>query len=276
MAKPIYTYPSDELGISATITLTTGTADSNYPVTNVATPSPAFSFLSTIPAPSSASGVDILWDHGTATDAKLFSLHHHNIPAGTDVRFQRNATNAWGGPTMDVPVSISPYPNTGLPDPFAVDLTVQTGYSAGGFRYSRLHVPSLSQLVGVGSALIWSAKRQDLRALRFPIRPEEQHPTRKFRTSHGVYNKYRLGVRLRQAEGVIRNTNADFATWLSWFRATQGDYGSFLYWLDLSTTIGWIASFGDDTTDMEYSAYNVSPAHVVIEELSSGPALPTA
>ena len=274
MAKPIYTYPSDEIGSAATITLTTGTADSNYPVTNVGTPSPAFPFLSTIPAPSSASAVDILWDHGSAVDAKIFSLHHHNIPAGTDVRFQRNAANVWVAPSMDVAVTISTFPNTGLPDPFAVDLTAQAGY--GSYRYSRLHVPSLSQLVGVGSALIWSAKRQDLRALRFPIRPQEQHTTRKFRTSHGVFNRYRLGVRLRQVEGVIRNTNADFSTWLAWFRAARGDFGSFLYWLDLTTSIGWIANFGEDTSDVEYSAYNVSPAHVVIEEMSSGPALPTS
>ena len=272
MAKPIYTYPADEVGTSATVTLTTGTADANYPVTNVQDRNPGTVFLTS----STATAVDILWDHGSATDVKVFSLHHHNIPAGTDVRIQRNAANSWGGPTMDVAVTVATYPNTGLPLPFAIDLTAQVGYSGAGFRYTRLHVPSLSQKVGVGSALLWSAKRQDLRGLRFPIRPSERQAGRVWPTAYGVKSRYRLGVRLRQIEGVIRNTNADFSTWLAWFRAAQGNVQPFLYWLDPSGSDGWLAAFEQDVADVEYAEFNVSPARVVIEEVSNSVAIPTS
>lgn len=272
MAKPIHTYPGDEVGGAATVSLSTGTADANYPVSNIKDTNPALAFLTS----SSGTDVDVLWDNGSATDVQVFSMHHHNIPAGTNVRIQRNAANSWGAPSMDVAVTIAAYPNPGLPLPVAIDLTLQAGYSGAGFRYTRLHVPSIAQKVGVGSALLWNAKRQTVRGLRFPMRPIEQQPTRKWKTHTGVANKYRHGFRLRAIEGTIRTTNTDFASWLAWWRAAQGDYLAFLYWQDVTGSDGWLSAFGSDTTDLEYAAYNVSPATVQIEELSNGVALPTS
>src|SRR3990167_8747059 len=119
MACPIYARYSDEIGHLATVTLPTGTADANNPLANVQTFDPMVVFLTS----SSGTAVDILWDHTSAIDAKLFSLHHYNIPAGTNVRIQRNATDSWATPTMDGDVVIPTYPQVGLPLPVGVDLT---------------------------------------------------------------------------------------------------------------------------------------------------------
>jgi hypothetical protein len=268
----IYANQSDEVGAAATVTLATGTADTLHPVTKVQTYNPADAFLTS----SSGTAVDILWDHGSAVDVKLFSLTHHNIPAGTNVRIQRNATNSWGAPTVDGAVTIATFPNAGLPLPVGIDVTSLTGYNGGtGFRYTRLHIPSLAQKVGVGSALLWGAKRTDIKNIRFPLKPVEDQRSRTFETAYGSENDYRLGIRLRGVDGTIRTTNTDFPNYLALFRAAQGRHNVFLFWLDATNSDAWLSKFGSSSTDVEYAAYNNIPCHVVIKEVACGVALPT-
>lgn len=265
-----YALTTDEVGGAATITLPTGTADANYPVTNVGNKNPADIFLTS----STGTDVDILWDHGGATDVQLFSLHHHNIPAGTDVRIQRNAADSWGAPSMDVAVVIGTFPITGIPPAVAIDMTAQAGY--GSYRYTRLHIPSLAQKIGVGSAMLWGTKRTGLAAL-FPARVTERIPTRKWGTAMGVYSRYNLGVRIRELRGRVANASAaEISAWLALWRAARGDANQFFYWLDPTGADGWLASFAEDAHDLEYQLTTLAFAEFSIEEVPYGLAIPTS
>lgn len=268
MARSLYTLPTDEVGAAATVTLNTATADANYPVTKVQTTNPADNFLTS----SSATIVNIDWDHGSAVDVQIASLHHHNIPAGTVCNWYRGATQ--GATTLTAPFTIGTYPNPGLPLPVGIDLTSASGYSGAGFRWTRLNIPSLAQKVGVGSALLWNIKRQDLHNVTVPFQPTERQTSRTFPTAYEVKQSYRLGIRLRSMAATILTRALDYPIYLSLFRATQGDVQAFLYWLDVTTSDAWLARFGSDITNVSFTTYS-NPVQIVIEEKGCGLALPT-
>jgi len=268
MARPIRALWSDEIGHLVTPTLSTATADANYPITNIKDGDPANVFLTS----TSSTIVNIDWDHGSAVDAKIVSLHHHNIPAGTLVKVYRGATQ--GATTMDGTITIATYANTGLPLPQWLDLTALPNY--GNFRWTRLQVPSIAQKVGIGEALIWNAKRQDVRSIQFPYRRWEQQGKRTFETGYRHKRKLRLGFRFRWLEGTILRTNADFATFLSWVRDFGNDTKGFLYILDPAVDDAPLCEFGSDVFEQNFEAFNNSPVNVVIEELACGPAIPTS
>jgi hypothetical protein len=275
MQFPIHARPSDEIGQLALLTLASGIADPNYPVDNLTSLFPDDAFLTS----SDSTAVDIIWDHGMATDVKLFSLHHHNIPAGTDVRIQRNATNSWGAPTMDVPVEIVAYPQTGLPFPVGVDLTAAAGYDIGGFQHTRLHIPSLAQLVGLGSALLWNAKRTAWDPVLPPAVYGEQQAATTFRTSLGRLRGYFKGVRLRDYPFKTRQEDAGWAEFVALFRECSSVL-PFLWWRDPThDSDAQLVAFDKDTIQYERPVeggdYNVSEVAGQFNEMGNGVALPT-
>jgi hypothetical protein len=268
MANPIYAHYSDEIGHLVTAVLSSGTADANYPVTKVNNGDPADVFLTS----STATIVNIDFDSGSAVDAKLLTIHHHNLPAGTVVTITRGATQ--GAATMTGTITIATYPNTGLPLPQRLDLTALGSY--GNYRWTRVSVPSLAQKVGIGNIGIWNQQRQDIRNLLFPFRRPEQSGKRVFPTGYRHKRRLRLGFRFRWLDGAIHTTASDYATFLTWFRTWSNDIKPFLFILDPAVDDAWLAEFGEDTIVPEANENNNTPIPVVIEELACGPAIPTS
>lgn len=278
MQFPIHARPSDEVGHFAALTLASGVEDAENPLDNLPLFNPAAIFLTS----SSGTAVDLIWDHLVATDVKLFSLHHHNIPAGTNVRLQRHATNVWTAPTIDAAVVIGAYPQAGLPWPVGVDLTGEDGYDAGGFRYTRLHIPSLAQLVGLGSALLWGAKRTDWDPYLPPSHHVEQQASNVFKTTLGVRLGYRKGVRLRSTPFAMRHqhdNDTGYLAFMTLFRECA-NVTPFLWWPDPThSSDARLVAFAEGTVTEDRP---VEDEHVVVhdisgtlEELSAGVAIPT-
>lgn len=145
----IYTLPNENIAGDVTPTLATGTADAENPLANLTDGDPTTSFFTT-----DSVGIAVVWDHASATRADAVSIPIHNIPAATACKFQMNATDSWGSPTVDADVTINAF--TEFPDVVFVDLTGVTGYSASGFRYHRLFVPSHGGLTKIGDVGVWS------------------------------------------------------------------------------------------------------------------------
>lgn len=268
MADAIYAKESDEIGHLATVTVSTATADANYPVANVQTFDPSQPFLTS----SSGTAVNIDWDNASPIDAQLFSLHHHNIPAGTVITVTRGASQ--GAATETISHTVLAHPNTGLPLPIGLDLTTATGYSAAGYRWTRLHIPSLAQKVGIGSALLWSTKRADITNVKYPVSDGESHPKRVFRTATGTKKTYYLRVRNRTQPAVFQfSTEAEWTAFQALWRSCQDGNNAFLWWRDTTISDVWLAGFPSDDLD-----HALIPRHAVttaIEELGCGRALPT-
>jgi len=264
-----YARGTDEIGHSATLTLSGATANVRYPATNVQLLKPSTVFLTS----TTGTVVDLVFDHGSAVDLQLFSLHHHNLPAGTNVRIQRHATNSWGAPTMDGAVVIGTYPQVGLPSPVGVDLTAVTGYNGvTGFRYTRLHIPILAQLVGLGAVCLWAAKRVDLTNVRYPVSDEERQPESRWATAYGAQISYRFGIRLRAQPFTFRHRDAGWAAFLTLFRAS----GPFLWWRDPTGSDAMLCRFDSDTMKFQLPVNTVHDVSDVMRELGAGLAIPTA
>lgn len=283
MAHPIYAYLSDEIGINATLSLASGTADAFNPLANLKDRNPAVAFITS----SSGTAVDIRYDHGSAKQLDGFSLHGLNVPAGTNVRVMRAAVSDFSVVGLDAAVPIETYPNDGLPLPTFVDLRQVSGHGgATGYRYTRLYIPSLAQLVGLGSTMLWQTLRQDIRNVRYPVRDVEVQPSsRPQRTAYGGKRVKGLGVRLRawpcafrlrQSEHGVTVSLSDFEAMVALFRACRGQANGFLWVRDPTSTDARFVSFDRDVLESELVAPTVHDLEVGMDEYSLGLALPTA
>jgi hypothetical protein len=273
MSDARYAKPTDELGHLVTPTLATGTADANYPVTNVTNFNPDQVFLTT-----TSGAVDIVWDSLSAVDVQLFSLHHYNIPAGhAGVRFQRSNDPTFAAITIDGALTIPAYPNPGLPLPIGLDVTTVSGYNgATGLRYSRLHIPTPTQKTGIGSALLWSTKRVDIRNVLYPVLDVETHPQRVFPTAYGHRRAYRLGVRLRRHPVNFRfNADAQWTAFRALFGSCQDGNNAFLWWRDTTGTDAMLAGFDEQDLQRSLPYNRVNDVTMTIFERGNGLAIPT-
>jgi hypothetical protein len=275
MQFPIHARPSDEIGSLAVAVLASGTEDPQYPIANLSSFAPDEIFLTL----SENVDVDIVFDHAAPTDVQVVSLHHHNIPAGTDVRVQRNATNVWATPTIDEPLGIEPYPQAGLPFPVGLDLTQANGYDAGGFRYTRLHIPSLPQLVGLGSLLLWNVKRTAWDPVLPPSIWDEQQAATTFRTTLGRLRGYRKGVRLRSSSFNARQEDAGWAEFIALFRECSSVL-PFLWWPDPThSSDARLVAFDKDTLretrPVDGDDLTISEVSGQFIEQANGVAIPT-
>lgn len=267
----LYALPTDEVGHLATVTLATGVADPNYPVTNVQTFDPSEPFLTS----SSGTAVDIDFDHGTALDVQYVSIHHSNIPAGELLHIYRGATQ--GATTFDLGFTTPSAPQIGLPLPIGQSLIDASGYNPSGYRWTRLHIPSMAQLVGIGSVMLWGTVRQDLTNVRYPVADVERQPATPFRTSYGVKRTKSLNIRLRSTPASFRFlTDAEYASFLSLFRTCQGPVNAFLWVRNPTDPDAWLASFSEDSLSRSLPRNSVSDVTLTIEELACGKALPIA
>jgi hypothetical protein len=275
VARPIYARVSDERGGAATVTVSTATADANYPVTNVQNRNPAIPFLTS----SSGTAVNIDFDHGSAVDVLLVSLHGYNIPAGTAVKIQRGTTQ--GATTIDHAIVIPTYGADGLPMPPWADVTAASGYNGStGFRWTRIHIPSLAQKVGVGFIGLWGAKRQDIVNVSYPARTVEvQGTATQRRTAYGGKKVKGLGVRLRSQPARFRCGGTDYTALQTLFRTCKGPLNGFLWIRDTSINDAWWASFDRDVWDETLIGVTFGTRATLelgIDEYSIGLALPTA
>lgn len=124
MARLIFTLPSDN--IAGTGTITPSTEDATYPKAGFYDLNPAKPFKMT-----STTG-NIVWDFGDATKVDIFSIIHHNLAAGLEVRFQGNASDSWGSPSVNQALTIPSYDADGFPVNIFQDMT---SHSSRTFRF---------------------------------------------------------------------------------------------------------------------------------------------
>lgn len=268
MGAFLYSRASENIADNVTPTLASGSADAAYPLANLYDGNPAKPFKTT-----GAAAVRVTWDFGSAQRADLVCLPMHNIPAGTDVRYQMNATDSWGAPTVDAGITIPTFGADGIPIPAWKDLTAVSGYSASGFRYHSLFVPALAGVTAIGEIYVGEQKRQDIRNYQWGYRRPERQPGIFRKTAYGVPLSYRLGHRERQIEVKVGPSTSQYALLLAWFRDAYGQKRPFLFIPDPDTNDAFFAYWGEDTVDPETQYANRHWLNLTICEWPSGPAL---
>lgn len=131
MSTPIYAWPADNLGPSATISVESpATEDTSFPKENLTDLDDLN--LENPAGLNETSGAFIL-DHGSAVTIKAVALWH-NLAAGVRVHVQRNATNSgWTTPSVDITIT-APAKRA---DGYTYKLLAQP---TGSYRYTRIWV----------------------------------------------------------------------------------------------------------------------------------------
>ena len=232
LSSIVYNRYSDNIAPSATITVQTGTAATDYPVTWVA------DFDASRPSKLNETTGAWLFNFGSAKTIKLAAIFHANFQAGLEIRIQANATNVWTAPSLNVAVATPAWNAGRMPTQPWVDLRAVAG--AGAYQYWRVAVLSANSVpLSVGDIWLGDAYRilnaQWGNSLA-TARPQIEHQTsyRKFRFS--------LGNSIRRWKGTFFLTDAERDEVTSWITNASGRPVLFI---PQHTGEAWLALHGE-------------------------------
>ena len=268
MADVLYQWPTDQVADSATITLTTGTADATYPIANLTD--------GNIAKPHKVAETSATWklDFGAAQRVDLVALGPHNFDAGLQVKIQGNATDAWGSPTVDTTITIPADDADGRAVCPFKDLTGVTGYSTTGFRYWRLAVTGVNS-VALALGELWFGAEKRVMATVFgqhyqePFDVEEIRSLVEHETTYGVATVYDLMQRRRVFRGELRVGALGVAAFRAWHHAMRGRVYPGLWMPDADVNdVWWVRAARDWRVTRHLE--DVQDIALVLDELSHG------
>lgn len=159
-----------------------------------------------------AIAIRVVADFGATVRIDGMALPNHNLPPGTTIKMELNATNVWTSPTVSVPIII---PNAQLDghraSPWA-DFVAATGYSSGGFRYASLYVPATVVQPWLGELLVIARLRT---FSEFPQFSGTKGADRAFLehlyTEYAALRVLRRRIKRRRVSFTFNGTDADHA-----------------------------------------------------------------
>jgi hypothetical protein len=239
MGRMIYGRYSDNVVPGATKSVQSGSGDADYPAANLGDLVPA------IPAQLTTTTGAWKLQFGAAQRIDIVAIPHHNLDAGLNVRFQGNAADAWGSPTLDAAFTIPAYRKDGFPYGAWIDLTAVAGYSAAGFQYWRLVIVGVnSQAIKIGELVALSEKRTLNPNISWGAKRKDERPLIENVTDYLVSTIYDLGVTRRSLAGDVDTTDAGLALIRSWWEDTRGRARPFLLIPDESVNDAWFVRWG--------------------------------
>lgn len=238
MADVLYSLPADQVADGATITVQTGTADSEYPVANLVDGNIAN------PAKLAETSGAWLFDFGSAQRVDWVALGPHNFDAGATVKIQGHATDSWGAPTVDTTITIPADDADGRAVCAWTDLTGVAGYSTSGFQYWRLAVTSTnSAALALGEVWLCALKRllaTDMgHNYRWAFDVGETRRVVEHQTEYGVSTVYDLQTRVRTFRADLRVSDTGLTAWQTWHRSMKGRVSPTVWIPDSSVNEAW-------------------------------------
>ncbi len=164
-----------------------------------------------------------VFDFGSAQRIDLMAFGPHNLTAGlTNVLFEGNATNSWGGPSLSATVTIPAYFEDGQSVNPWLDLTQEPGYTTTGFRFWRLSVGTANAAaIAIGELALYS-QMTTIHNFRVGVDDVLRIPAVIHSTLYEVDTVYHLGVARRRLVGDVVIGASELATLLSWYRGGAG------------------------------------------------------
>lgn len=209
----IYALPSDEQVGAATLTLSSGTADAEYPLTNLQALAPAR------PTKFTTTSAGIVINFGSPVALKYVAIMHPNFQAALNVRWQRNATDSWGAPSVDRGFTVAATdPDGYVPGP-SLDLTGEASY-----QYARVSVPTNDVNLIIGAIVAYTAIYEATPILN-PFKESDHRLSILHETAYGVQFVYDL-ARYRGLSGSMHVPSS--AQVLTWYRSSKGRAMPFL------------------------------------------------
>ncbi len=261
-----YFRPADNVADTATVSVQTGTEDTDYPKENLVDLSYA-----KIAAPAKITGTSgaFVLDWGSAQRVDYVVLWH-NFDAALAVAVQMNATNSWGGPTVTTSPTIPATRADGYTQKVGVDLRSVSGYSTGGFRYLRVNVSGTnSEPLGL-KVLAFSSVRQLSRNFLLGLETTENQTPIVMQTDARVPWAYDLNSAPRSLKGNSVLSDADAESMREWFRACAGPVNPTVVVPDATTTDAWLVRWSSDGLTIRRRYVNINEVETVLEEITAG------
>lgn len=201
----VYCRPSDivtaQAAISADVAVST---DPDYGLAAMHDGDPAKPCKFEAPGP-----IRIVFDFGGPQRIDAFALPNHNLPAAAVCAVEMNATDAWGAPSVSVPLTVGPVHLDGhRASPWA-NLTTASGYSPTGYRFLSLAVPVTTGPVQIGEALAIGRLRRFTQWTQFGTTGVQIPFVESLTTEYGVQRVYRRRVSQRTFDYRILGNDAD-------------------------------------------------------------------
>jgi len=264
----LYSLPTDQVADAATITVDTGTEDSDYPKANLVD--------GNVGKPAKLTGKTGSWtfDFGSAQRVDYVVLGPHNLDAGLSVKFQGNASASWSSPTVDTTIVIPAVGDDNQRVTAWKDVTGVTGYATGGFRYWRLEVAGTNTAnVALGEVWLGSLKRvlaTDMgRTYRWGYALDEKRRVVEQQTEYGIITTYDLQTRMRALEVELRLSDAGLTALLTWHRAMRGRHYPTIFVPDTTVNDAWWIRLPRDVSIVRRYT-NVNDLTFVLDELAAG------
>jgi len=265
MSKLLFNHPSDNIIANATITVAAGTVDPLYPIANLSNGNPA------LPLKFTTKQFRLVFDWGTPTLVPLPALVHHNLTVAS--RWEGNATDSWGAPTMSHALPIGTIDQDGYRPNLHLDLTALSNYGA--FRYTSLVLDS-DNAANVVLGELWTGAviRDVTHNYSDGFKRADQFPGRQsFVTDGGVTWIHASIGRLRGLTVDFETSDAGLAVLRAWNLACGGMNRPTLLVPDIADgTDAWLARW---TTDWAYTGQftNDDVLSAGWLELARGPAI---
>lgn len=221
----IYQRYTDNLLRGSVPTVQAGTAQTQYGPANLLDGNPAF--------PAKLAETSGAWKFVFAAPTLIdfVALIHHNLTAGLNVRWQGNAADAWGAPTLDQAITIPAWHEDGYSQNPWLDL--QTLVPVAGnrtFQYWRLSITGVNAAPVALGELWASSPMRKLQAgpngvtLRWGGKRTETRRIIKHETDLFAKLKYDMGVTIRKVNGDLDLLNTGVAEMVSTYRAQRGEF----------------------------------------------------
>lgn len=264
MPDAIYALPSDNVAPDATtLTVASGTADAEYPVTNLNDRN-----LHKPCKLAETSGA-FLFAYDVAQHVDIISLGYHNLDAGLDVHVKGNNGDAGGGAwTFDQHLIIPAIGYDGHRVCPFLDMTGLAGH--GSYTHWKLAIVGTNtNPIQLTEIALWATKRTFSPNFKWGFSPSEEHVIVEHETDFGIPTVYDLQVRKRTFTCNVIPTDSWNASLLDWHRAMRGrvNPGLFIPLPDVNDA-WWVRLPAKHSWKHTFTNYN--EAELVFEEVPEG------
>lgn len=263
----LYTRPSDNLLLGATLSVNTGTEDVAYPKANI------HDLSAERPAKLTSTTGSWVADLGSAKRVDLTAIIHANLAAGLDVKIQGNATNTWGAPTVSQAFTIPARYADSFPVNVWLDLkTLIPNDGTRTQRYWRLLVNTANSApIAVGEWRLENTRRDlGVRNISWGSTRSWRRPAVLHETELLVRRSYDLGTMVRTVEVETVATDVTLAEIDTWFRGALGIVKPFVIVPHSDENDAWMVGFTNPERPYVRRTRNVNTVTLEFQEFSRG------
>jgi hypothetical protein len=267
MATAIFAHGLTNLASAVTPAIGGGSENADFPRANLGDLNPANPFKFTTDTGA------LVYDFTSPQAVQLVALIHHNLSAGLNVRWQGNATDSWGAPSLDQAFAIG----AASVDNYRPNAWLDLSALSHTFRFWRLVVvdPNAAAIV-LGDLWFSTPKRSFVHNYSVPYDLADVRPARRaLVTRGGVRFTYPGAGRQRALDSQVMTSEAGLEALRDWHRSTNGGDRPSLFIPDPDASVrdAWLGTWtlGDWRARIDHAAAGATNGAQALSFIEAAP-----